>query len=210
MSATDCVPGVEKKVGTPHRNFLLFETDAFPLGNYLAIQLFYNLIFLIVLFFFFFFFNGWIWTDMAMPEDITCCFLFVLQSWLEKQYMFCSHDSRNNISFCVHPPRLASSCHVVYVLCIWAGSLRYSLHIWITFVLSICCLLAEQSANQRDFEKAIRFYKDALVYNDNDTKVGFVCSVEKHFVFHIDVTFLFSFLFWQLVPWAHRPSADRR
>lgn len=36
---------------------------------------------------------------------------------------------------------------------------------------SICCQLAEQSTNQRDFEKAIRYYKDALVYNDNDSKV---------------------------------------
>ncbi|KAK7092869.1 tetratricopeptide repeat protein 21B-like [Littorina saxatilis] len=36
---------------------------------------------------------------------------------------------------------------------------------------NICCQLAEQSANQRDFEKAIRYYKDALVYNDNDSKV---------------------------------------
>ena len=44
-------------------------------------------------------------------------------------------------------------------------------------VLSICCLLAEQSANQRDFEKAIRFYKDALVYNENDTKVSFALCV---------------------------------
>lgn len=36
---------------------------------------------------------------------------------------------------------------------------------------SVCCQLAEQAANQRNFENAIRFYKDALVYNENDTKV---------------------------------------
>nr|KAG5695130.1 hypothetical protein BaRGS_017229 [Batillaria attramentaria] len=36
---------------------------------------------------------------------------------------------------------------------------------------SICCQLAEQASNQRDFERAIRFYKDALVYNENDSKV---------------------------------------
>ena len=80
MSATDCVPGVEKKVGTPHRNFLLFETDAFPLGNYLAIQLFYNLIFLIVLFFFFFFLMvefELIWLCQR-TSHVFC--LFVLQS----------------------------------------------------------------------------------------------------------------------------------
>ncbi|ESO93623.1 hypothetical protein LOTGIDRAFT_189817 [Lottia gigantea] len=35
----------------------------------------------------------------------------------------------------------------------------------------ICRQLAQYSSNQRDYEKAIRYYKDALVYNDNDSKV---------------------------------------
>ncbi|XP_046549679.1 tetratricopeptide repeat protein 21B-like [Haliotis rubra] len=36
----------------------------------------------------------------------------------------------------------------------------------------ICCQLAQHSANQRDYEKAIKYYKDALVYNENDGKVS--------------------------------------
>ncbi|PVD35924.1 hypothetical protein C0Q70_02893 [Pomacea canaliculata] len=35
----------------------------------------------------------------------------------------------------------------------------------------ICSQLAEHSINKRNFEQAIRFYKDALVYNENDSKV---------------------------------------
>ncbi|KAK6182507.1 hypothetical protein SNE40_010181 [Patella caerulea] len=35
----------------------------------------------------------------------------------------------------------------------------------------ICRQLAQYSTNQRDYDKAIRYYKDALVYNDNDSKV---------------------------------------
>lgn len=41
---------------------------------------------------------------------------------------------------------------------------------------SIGCQLAEQAANQRDFVKAIQFYKDALKHNENDTKVMLALS----------------------------------
>lgn len=36
---------------------------------------------------------------------------------------------------------------------------------------SICVTMAEQVKGQRDYEKAIKFYKEALVYNENDNKV---------------------------------------
>lgn len=36
---------------------------------------------------------------------------------------------------------------------------------------SICVTMAEQVKGQRDYEKAIKFYKEALVYNENDSKV---------------------------------------
>lgn len=32
-------------------------------------------------------------------------------------------------------------------------------------------MMAEQVCNQRDYDKAIKFYKEALVYNENDSKV---------------------------------------
>ncbi|XP_052715713.1 tetratricopeptide repeat protein 21B-like isoform X1 [Crassostrea angulata] len=35
----------------------------------------------------------------------------------------------------------------------------------------ICVTMAEQVKGQRDYEKAIKFYKEALVYNENDSKV---------------------------------------
>ncbi|XP_078334495.1 tetratricopeptide repeat protein 21B-like isoform X4 [Crassostrea virginica] len=35
----------------------------------------------------------------------------------------------------------------------------------------ICVTMAEQVKGQRDYEKAIKFYKEALVYNENDNKV---------------------------------------
>ncbi|BFZ22635.1 hypothetical protein BsWGS_25674 [Bradybaena similaris] len=35
---------------------------------------------------------------------------------------------------------------------------------------SICCQLAEHATNQRDMDTAMRFYKDALVYSENDSK----------------------------------------
>ncbi|XP_061174848.1 tetratricopeptide repeat protein 21B-like isoform X2 [Saccostrea echinata] len=35
----------------------------------------------------------------------------------------------------------------------------------------ICVTMAEQVRGQRDYEKAIKFYKEALVYNENDSKV---------------------------------------
>lgn len=35
----------------------------------------------------------------------------------------------------------------------------------------ICVMMAEQTTQQRDYDKAIKFYKEALVYNDNDSKV---------------------------------------
>lgn len=31
--------------------------------------------------------------------------------------------------------------------------------------------MSEQVKGQRDYEKAIKFYKEALVYNENDSKV---------------------------------------
>ncbi|XP_048728803.1 tetratricopeptide repeat protein 21B-like isoform X2 [Ostrea edulis] len=35
----------------------------------------------------------------------------------------------------------------------------------------ICVTMSEQVKGQRDYEKAIKFYKEALVYNENDSKV---------------------------------------
>jgi tetratricopeptide (TPR) repeat protein len=46
----------------------------------------------------------------------------------------------------------------------------YSLReVW--FSCSICCQMAEYATNQRDYDKAIKCYKEALTYVDNDSKV---------------------------------------
>ncbi|XP_013391055.1 tetratricopeptide repeat protein 21B [Lingula anatina] len=37
---------------------------------------------------------------------------------------------------------------------------------------SICSQMAKHSSDQRDYEKAIKYYKEALVYNENDEKVA--------------------------------------
>lgn len=37
---------------------------------------------------------------------------------------------------------------------------------------SICCEMAELEAGQRNFEKAIKSYKEALVYDENNAKVS--------------------------------------
>ncbi|KAJ8306896.1 hypothetical protein KUTeg_014980 [Tegillarca granosa] len=44
---------------------------------------------------------------------------------------------------------------------------------------SICVKMAEQVCNQRDYEKAIKFYKEALVYNENDSKLMTLLKNEK-------------------------------
>ena len=39
------------------------------------------------------------------------------------------------------------------------------------FSCSICVQMAKHVEGQRDYEKAIKYYKEALVYNENDSKV---------------------------------------
>ena len=39
------------------------------------------------------------------------------------------------------------------------------------FVCSICCQMAQQSITKRDYEKAIKSYKEALSYTESDSKV---------------------------------------
>ena len=38
--------------------------------------------------------------------------------------------------------------------------------------------MALHSSNQRDYDKAITYYKEALVYNENDGKVTRLCKLE--------------------------------
>lgn len=44
--------------------------------------------------------------------------------------------------------------------------------------------MAEQVKGQRDYEKAIKFYKEALVYNENDSKVMTPIAVKFYSVIH--------------------------
>ena len=41
---------------------------------------------------------------------------------------------------------------------------------------SICSQMAQHACLTRDYEKAIKFYKEALTHNENDGKVGFSCT----------------------------------
>lgn len=45
--------------------------------------------------------------------------------------------------------------------------------------------MAKHVEGQRDYEKAIKFYKEALVYNENDSKVKHYffcyCQLETYF-----------------------------
>jgi hypothetical protein len=40
------------------------------------------------------------------------------------------------------------------------------------FSCSTCVQMAKHVEGQRDYEKAIKYYKEALVYNENDSKVS--------------------------------------
>ena len=42
--------------------------------------------------------------------------------------------------------------------------------------------MAEQVKGQRDYEGAIKFYKEALVYNENDSKVSLNNPLWKRFI----------------------------
>ena len=57
------------------------------------------------------------------------------------------------------------------------------------FYFSICRQMAEHCTTQRDYTKAITFYKEALVYNENDGKVCMHCAVlQVHVIMSLGVS----------------------
>jgi len=53
-------------------------------------------------------------------------------------------------------------------------------------ICSICSQMAQHATEQRDFDKAITLYKEALVYNENDGKV---CDTLNSTAFLLVVTY---------------------
>lgn len=49
------------------------------------------------------------------------------------------------------------------------------------FAAEICAEIAKHSAAQRDYEKAITFYKEALVHCETDSKVSAITKLESTF-----------------------------
>ena len=71
---------------------------------------------------------------------------------------------------------------------------------------SICVTMAEQVKGQRDYEKAIKFYKEALVYNENDNKVIIQQNLYISFSKIVLLLFIKGFLQFYVICSAHGNS----